>query len=624
MIRRLILLLTVVAANGTSVFPELHECPVCGLKSVKMSMGSYSQFGEPARDLADEPRFAFPEVNVCPGDLYASWSMDWGGISPGEKAKLAGFLKEPSLHLTAEEKDIIAGHEDVFRKSPWFRPLWARTCDELRDLKPRARFQRELLLHFAGKYRGEQEDAEDWEKRLGSLYRENAISALKDAVAADWTEAGEKRTFAYLRAELIRQAGRDGEAHSLFQQVIVAEKAAEPDEKLAWISRWAEEQGIRCGPAAGDPAALLQMILPELPDPWRKRDAAADPRWPRHYAAADVLSRKAAGGAKPFSDALWKLLDRKPERLLALLETIAADIAPLRSVDARWRGWFEELETSIRDRKLPGALAKDPNQTRVINVLRAAVGSDEAAGKAWRNDVLLPAVRKAVAAGGMPAMEMPVNDRFPMLPPMDGDDEPSKPQLKEIDRELYELWKEQPPDGRTDVARIYIRLLRGLDETWESTQYPVMYFLPEIAETEDGREAIARELEGEWESSFWKAACAYAARVPDSGEAFLGHPFLPKADDSLVVKLLAARSDASWMDGAIKKLEGEEWVSSEVIEYLASLARPEASQALHGVAERIRMTAKPTEGGCQPDGRLSTLRQIEGHVLESRLAELLQ
>src|SRR6478736_6684695 len=87
-------------ASATSVFPDLHECPVCGVKSVTMSLGSYSQFGEPARDLTDSPHFRFAKVEVCPGDLYASWSDVWKKINPEEKAKLAGFLKEPALHLT--------------------------------------------------------------------------------------------------------------------------------------------------------------------------------------------------------------------------------------------------------------------------------------------------------------------------------------------------------------------------------------------------------------------------------------------------------------------------------------------------------------------------------------------
>ena len=616
MFRSLFLSLAVVSAHATSVFPELHECPVCGLKSVQMSLCSFSQLGEPARDLSDEPRFAFPEVNVCPADLYASWSMDWGEIRPGEKSKLATFLADPALHLTAAEKHIIAGHEDAFRKSPWFRPLWARTCDELRDLEPRARFQRDLLLHFAGKYLGDQEDAEDWEKRMVSFCRENAISALKDTATADWPEPHEKRVFAYLRAELLRQAGRDEEAHALFQQVIAAEKAAKPDKKLAWISRWAEEQSIRCGPAAGDPEALVKLIIPELPDPSRKRNAAVDPRWPRHYAAAEELSRRAAGGAKPFSEALWNLLERKPERLLALLETIAVDIAPLRNVDPRWRDWFGELETSIRDRKLPGALAKDPNGIRVSNVLRAAVGASGAAGKTWRNDVLLPAVRKAVAEGGMPEIEMPEDDSFAFLPPIHGeDDEPSGPKSKDLDQELYNLWKEQPPAGRGDVARIYIRLLHA----GSPTGYPASSFLPEIAETEDGRRAILRELDGQWENPFWKVACAYAARMPGSGEAFIRHPFLPNVSDALVVGLLTVRSDASWMDEAIKKLEHDELVTSDVIGYLASLDRPEAVKALETAAAGFRKEKFPIG---QYDPKIYALRDIESGRVQARLTKL--
>lgn len=618
MIRQLLPMWFAASAYATSVVPELHECPVCGMKSVRMALCSYSQFGEPARDLSDSPVFRFADVNLCPGDLYASWSDRWKNVDAGEKAKLAAFLKEPSLRLTDAEKTAIRGHEKEFRDSNWFAPLWVRTCDELRRADERRRFDDALQLHFAGPFGA----SGDWEKTLVSHYRENAIAALKDALAAKWPNPGEKRVFAYLRAELTRQAGRDAEAFVLFQEVIAAEKTAKPDEDLAWIPQWAAEQSLRCGPEAKDPASLLDAIIPELPDPWRKQGASDDPRWPRHYAAVDVLAQRAASGDKPFADALWNLLERKPERLLALLETTGSDIAPLRSVDPRWSGWFDELASRLAARKLPAVLAKDPNDTRVANVLRRAVGGDEGGDKAWRNDKLLPAVRKAAAGGGMPAIKMPEDHSGFDLPPIDGEsDEPPKPSLKEFDRELYKLWEEQAPPVRPDIARIYIRFLRQANEDWDSTQYPAMYFLPAIAETEDGRAAIRKELDGKWKSSFWKAACAYAARMPDSGKAFIRHPFIGKADDSLVVKLLTQQSDASWKDAALRKLKEDEWVSSEVIQYLGSLDLPETNTALEQTATGIR-NAKNSRRSPGMDGKLSTLRQIDEIRIRKRLEKL--
>lgn len=617
MVRLFVLWVLATSAYATSVVPEMHECPVCGMKSVSMALCSYSQFGEPARDLSDSPVFRFADVDLCPGDLFASWSDRWEKVAAGEKEKLAAFLKEPALHLTAAEKTAIAGHEREFRDSNWFAPLWARTCDELRRTDERRRFEGVLRLHFEGRF----DATEDWQKTLISLYREDAITALKDAAAAKWPKPGEKRVFAYLRAELTRQAGRDAEAHAMFQEVIAAEKTAKPDEELAWILHWATEQSLRCGPEAKDPAKLLAAIIPELPDPWRKQEASEDPRWPRHYAAVSVLVQRAVSGDKPFADTLWNLLDRKPERLLALLETVGTDIAPLRSMDPRWSGWFDELGSQLAARKLPGALAKDPNKIRVFNTLRRAAGGDENSDKVWRNDKLLPAVRKAVAEGGMPAIQMPEDHSGFDLPSMDGEsDEPSKPSLKEFDRELYKLWEEVAP-ARPDIARIYIRYLRKANEDWESTQYPAMYFLPAIAETEDGRAAIRKELDGKWKSSFWKAACAYAARVPGSGGAFIHHKFTEKADDSLVVKLLIQQSDASWKEAAIRKLKQGEWVSSQVIQYLGSLDLPETNAALELVATDIR-SAKRGSRSSGMDGNLSTLRHIDESRVGKRLEKL--
>lgn len=166
MFRILFLSLLAASAYATSVSPELHECPVCGLKSVEISLRSYSQFGEPARDLSDAPQFRFANVEICPGDLYASWSDAWGKITDGEKSKLAAFLKKPSIHLTEAERSVVAGHEDSFRKSVWFKPLWARTCDELRAADERRKFGSVMRMHFSGSYVGQNRVAEDWEDKL--------------------------------------------------------------------------------------------------------------------------------------------------------------------------------------------------------------------------------------------------------------------------------------------------------------------------------------------------------------------------------------------------------------------------------------------------------------------------
>ncbi|MGL5017230.1 MAG: hypothetical protein ACRDBP_03785, partial [Luteolibacter sp.] len=351
---------------------------------------------------------------------------------------------------------------------------------------------------------------EDWEKQLAFLFRENAIAALKDAATATWPTATEKRVFAYLRAELTRQAGRNEDALSLFQEVIASEKTNKPDEELAWISRWASEQSLRCGPNVRDP--------------------------------------------------------------------------------------------------------HDSNDTRVTQQQRrVAGGADDR--KIWRKNVLLPLIRKSAVEGDIPDLDIPKDDPIAELPSLD--DGPSvkagpKPPFDNLSRELYQLWEEYL-SARPDIAQVYIRILRQAAENHESTDYPAMYLLPAIAQNEETRAVIRKELDGRWESSFWKAACEYAAHLPNSADAFTRHPFAAQADDGLIFKMLTQRSDISWRDDAIEKLNKDDWVSSELIDYLLSLDQPETKSALEAFATQIRNQTGTL------DGKLSILRKIEDSQVKGLL-----
>jgi hypothetical protein len=456
-----------------------------------------------------------------------------------------------------------------------------------------------LRFHYKGVHVGTLPEANDFEKRLSALYREQAITALRDAQTAEWPSALDKRVFAYLQAEFTRQAGRDDEAHTIFQNVIQTETAIKPDKESSWILEWAHEQSLRCGPEAKDLKLLGAIILPKLPDPWRRENTTDNPEWPRHYAAVDILARQASSGNKSFSDAFWKLLDRKPDRLLAFLETTNTDISALRTVDPRWREWFDEIAVLLAKEQLPPALSNDPNTERVINVLGRAVEPDDTEDKpaSWYKELLLPEVRTSSAKGGIPNLPITEKRLYRGLPlsMLDNDDKPgakpAPPSLNKVSRALYELWQQLDDaerTDRTDIARVYVRILRQLDEEHESFDYPVMYLLPEIANKEEGRAAIRTEMDGPWKSSFWKAACAYASGMENSRDAFIQHPVTSRADDSLIVKLLLQKSDPSWKDTAIKKLLEDEYISGEVIEYLAHFDLPETRKVLDDFAKKAR------------------------------------
>jgi len=622
-------ILSLATAHATSVAPVLHACPVCGEKSVATRLMSYSNFGEPARDLSDHPRYSFSNVEICPNDLYAGFPDTWEDMKPADKTKLHEFLKSPALRLTPEEKAIIAGHEDAFRDSGYYSLLWARTCDEFLTLKPQSRFYRILRLHYSGSRIASWKDAKEWEKRLAAHYREQAIAALKDAQTADWPKPHDKRVFAYLQAEFTRQAGRDDEAHALFQQVIADESALKDDnEETSWILAWAKEQGLRAGPNAKDPARLITHILPELPNPWRDEEATENPRWPLHHAAVDILVQKASSGEKPFSDALWNLLDRKHERLIALLETSDSSISPIRTADPRWAAWFDEIQALLDQDKLPAEFVKDKNPERIRNILGSAArtASDDDKLAPWYVDVLLPEVRKCVTKGGIPSL--PVSDKllYPGLPPSMLDKETKKQtpaSLNKLGRALYELWEHLPAGERSDVARIYVRILHKLGDDYdESFNFPVEYFLPELAGTQEGRDAIRAEFDGPWKSTFWKAASAYAAQMENSGETLRNHPLLAKWGYGLVAKLFRAHKDPSLKEVAMKKLAEEDYVLGDVIEYLVSLDLPDTRKALENYAQDIRSGNDRKRKLQWPEGRLYTLQNLDEAKVQAGLKKI--
>ncbi len=224
-------------ARGTTVEPVDHTCPICGTVSITMQLGSYSQFGEPAHDLSDSPQFSFYGVNVCPNDLFASWESNWDEVGPEDKAKLSEFLKHPAVVLTAQEKAIVGDHLEELRSSGWWEELWARSCDEIRKPDPRHRWRTAIAMNYTGLA-----VTSEWEKKLATHYREQAILELKAATTSSWATDVEKRISSYLQAELTRQAGRGDEAKALFSKVISYEKTLPPDEDFAWIARWAQAQ----------------------------------------------------------------------------------------------------------------------------------------------------------------------------------------------------------------------------------------------------------------------------------------------------------------------------------------------------------------------------------------------
>lgn len=207
---------------------------------------------------------------------------------------------------------------------------------------------------------------------------------------------------------------------------------------------------------------------------------------------------------------------------------------------------------------------------------------------------------------------------------LDNDEKADAPaSLNKISRALYDLWEQLPAGERADVARVYVRILHELGDDYdESFDYPVEYFLPELAETEEGREAIRAEFGGSWKSTFWKAACAYAAQMENSGETLRNHPLLDKWGYGLVAKLFRLHNDPSLKESAMKKLQSDEYVFDEVIDYLAALNLPETRKALEDYAKDIRSGKDDNRKQEWPEGRLFTLQDIDEATVKAGLKQL--
>lgn len=607
--------------SATMVGHATHVCPLCGTVSITDQLLSYSQFGEPARDLSDSPVNAFASIDVCPHDLFANGDS-WEKLNQPEKDQLSAFLKNPVLILTAQEKVVMGDKLPELRESNIMHYLWARTCNAHSPANPKRDFELTMSLYYRCNF-GPLDKPEPWVIKLATLYRENAIIALKDAKVATWASPSEKRIYAYLEAEFTRLAGRDADAWEMFQKIIAAEEKMKPEDEIAWIAAWSKEQSLRASKEAKDPAKLAEMLIPSMPDPWRDRKITTDKRWWKHRVAVDVLASQAIAGDSASSQILWKFLERKPERLLALLETTNQPMVMLRNADASWGVWFDEIAKILDDGKLPSPLNKDPNETRVSNSLRDVVGTFDD-GIISHEKIVIPAVRKAAKNGKIPQILIHKDDG-PLAPLPGQEDEKQKGprQVNDIEmaRLLYEVWEDATPDLRHDLATVYMLLLQRLDEDDEMLEYPLAYFLPAIADQEFGREVLRNAVQQKWKSSFLRAACAYAAKIPESSSELLNHPFLQKNDNDLVFKLLAQQSDPVWITKAHQKLVNDpSWCSYDAVNYLVSLDDPKAKAALSDIDREIRSQIEKKKPGYE--GKLPALKMLDRAFIRSKMLNL--
>jgi hypothetical protein len=587
----------IVGASATSFSPVDFKCPVCGKPSVDSVLMSDNNFGRPP---ARDPIFA-PSgdgIRICPHDLYASWAFRWDELKAGDKDGLAEVLKDPGVVLTDGEKRIIGMRWDELRESPWWPLLWARTCDQARKPDPNhTRFQ---ALQFY--YVGDTTSSVPWIQELATYYRDQAIDGLKDS--------GKPR-HRFIRAELMRMAGRTEEAAGIFRKFVndLAKPGEDEAEERKWLRTLCEE-GLLLIEVDGNSSEriagwLIQPIsLPES-------EATVPEGWARHRIAMQTLVSRAADGEKQAGEILWTAISRDPERVIALDETLemipgAPDAIALRNCGKPWTTWFDELAAGARAGKLPDALRKHRNPQRCLNVLsRLGPPSADYMDESWQINTLLPAVIQAEK-----------NDRLPETGISQDD----------LTYALARL-AENEIKGKDAVLKSIVRVLKEQSQPKEAPDYGLQLALVNLAKQSAKANPPMIALDGVWKSDWWKLAAQYAAGTPGVGPALANDPLVSesfgsdgKAFENLTYQLFAARRDPVWKTKIINVLRAAPWLPDEPIEYAQSLRDKEVDAAVDERVNRLRNT-EVSDG--EKMMSLYEIKHVEERVRNEKMAALL-
>jgi hypothetical protein len=249
----------VIETLATTVYPREVKCPACKESFVAMSLGSYSTFGDPERDLSDSPGVAYGGAEVCPHCLFASLKTDFGTLSDKERDALNARLPQMRLNLQNPERQALLD----LQSSGWFRDkdllglLLARECYSLRESNPTRDMR--LLLHFYYTTKRTRPPT------LHAYYRRKCIDALSDLLSKKAYRGGEQAVMTYLLGEINRLDGRDEEAIRIFARAMKLAEALprpkdEEDDPFAWMGIWAFEQTCRIQFASNSVPVLASFV----------------------------------------------------------------------------------------------------------------------------------------------------------------------------------------------------------------------------------------------------------------------------------------------------------------------------------------------------------------------------
>jgi hypothetical protein len=241
-------------------------------------------------------------IFTCPHCLYSAAEPTFGGIDPGEKARIGHALAALSFPAEGEQREI-----DI-----------ARICETERSPDARRALDLELHAYFLP---GHERTMEDRRQLRASIVR-----ALRAGPASDHDRA----RLTYLAGEVTHQMGEASDARRLLaaaSRIARSLDAASPEggtgDDVRWVTGWSAAQLRRIemqSRTAGDLASLAQAARPMTP---------GDGRWPppgdaeiavQVLAGRDdreawaVLESFAGGDAEKLHD-LVRITDLDPERM---------------------------------------------------------------------------------------------------------------------------------------------------------------------------------------------------------------------------------------------------------------------------------------------------------------------
>jgi len=554
-------------APATSVGVGEHQCPICDRELKTTEVMSYSQFGEPARDLSDLPRYTlFGSPKACPWDLYSAFPGDWEMENPKERQAMKAFLaKKPlKIQLTPAESKILGSGDlpELLRSL-----LWTRTCNQQRQSDhQRKRFT--TLLCFYGTKHATDPVLKQWNQH----YRSEAIGLLSSHATDGSFSPVERSGFAYLAGELLRQAGQSDDAKKKFSQAQeLASKSKSKDDE--WVGRWAHEQTLRIEIEAIKSATLESWVMQPIPNPWWDSEFVEDldpKKWNQHEQALDtLLARAASKHDTEAENILWKLVAKDPANLLAIAETSSEPkIGDMAGQTERWKTWFEEINQAVESES-SAPLTKLLENGRNQNILGRICGFQQAP---WQDD---PKVKAAAFTACQSDDPTAAATRLQAL------------DQREVLGELMDLLEEEDTLS-SNAARLAAMLLKKLPEDPKLANYPVSYLLADLcADRPRFSATLQAALDGEWQSPFWKACIEYASGREDARNKLLKSPLRTQRSredgmvfDHLLYQMFTETADKALVPDGLAMLTSEEWLPDEVQNYLMNIADDRVEPAM--------------------------------------------